>query len=252
MTNPTSRWDPQRYATTGSFVPALTDAIVSSIALVPGERVLDVGCGDGVLTQRLRDAGADVVGVDASPELARQAAARGLDVRVTDAADMTFDAEFDVVFSNAALHWMLQPDPVARAMYAALRPGGRLVVEFGGFGNIAAIRSALRAVLMTRGITELPEDQYYPTPADYASVLDAAGFIDVRTELVPRPTLLADGMAAWLATFRGGFFDVLGLDDQERTDVIDTVVDVLRPALCTPVGQWWADYVRIRAWGRRP
>jgi trans-aconitate methyltransferase len=252
MTNPTSRWDPQAYATTGAFVPALAEAIVASAEVRPGERVLDVGCGDGTLTARLRDGGAEVVGVDASAELARQAAALGLDVRVLDAAEMTFDAEFDVVFSNAALHWMLEPDRVAAAMFRALRPGGRLAVEFGGFGNIAAVRTALRAALVASGYAEVPADQYYPTPAQYAEVLGAAGFADVRAELVPRPTLVGDGMAAWLTTFRGGLFDALGLDADQRAEVIAAATDLLRPALCTDDGRWWADYVRIRAWARRP
>ena len=97
-----------------------------------------------------------MVGIDASPELVEVARGRGLSVVLGDAAQMTFDAEFDAVFSNAALHWMLRPDAVAHAMWRALRPGGRLAVEFGGFGNIAAIRTALRAVLERHGYRDLP------------------------------------------------------------------------------------------------
>ena len=250
--NPTSRWESDRYTTTGAFVPALADAILTSLDPQPGERILDVGCGDGTLTARLAAAGADVVGIDASPALVEVARARGLDVRLGDAAAMTFDGEFDAVFSNAALHWILDYDAVAAAMFRALRPGGRLAVEFGGFGNIAAIRTALRAVLLARGVTHLPEDQFYPTAEQYSDVLARAGLTDVRVEIVPRPTPLADGMVAWLYTFRGGLFDALGLDEAKRAEVVADVAALLAPALQDPQGGWWADYVRIRAWARRP
>ncbi len=250
--NPSSCWEPARYATAGAFVPALADAIVTSLDPQSGERILDVGCGDGTLTARLAATGADVVGIDASPVLVEVARARGLDVLLGDAAAMTFDGEFDAVFSNAALHWILDYDAVASAMFRALRPGGRLAVEFGGFCNIAAIRTALRAVLLAHGVTHLPEDQFYPTVEQYMAVLTSAGFADVRAEIVPRPTKLSDGLVAWLYTFRGGLFDAIGLDETQRAQVVVEVEELLAPALQDPRGGWWADYVRIRAWARRP
>lgn len=247
MVNPSSRWRADDYTTSGAFVPALAGQIVATLDARPGERILDVGCGDGLLTDQIRAGGAEVVGIDASPDLVGRARARGLNVVLGDAGDMTFDAEFDAVFSNAALHWMLEPARVADRMYAALRPGGRLAVEFGGFGNIAAIRTALNAALEGR----TSNDQYYPDAAQYARVLSDAGFEDVETVLVPRPTRLEHGIVAWLHTFRGGLMDRLELFGAEREKVFTEVAALLEPALLDSKGTWWADYVRIRATARK-
>ena len=213
----------------------------------PGERILDVGCGDGALTNRIVQSGAQVLGVDTSTELLEVARGRVLEVRWADAAELDFAAEFDAVFSNAALHWVLVPAAAATGMFRALRPGGRLAVEFGGFGNIAAIMTALRAVLGSHGYRKLPPDQYYPTAGEYSSVLAAAGFVEIRAELVARPTPLADGMDAWLRTFRQGLLDALGLVPAEQVEVRREVVELLEPSLRDEAGNWIADYVRIRA-----
>ena len=266
MANPTSRWNASDYASCGAFVPALGAPILESLSPSRGERILDVGCGDGVLTSQIAASGASVTGVDNSPELLAAARDRGVDARWADAAELDFDAEFDAVFSNAALHWVLDYRAAAAVMFRALRPGGRLAVEFGGFGNIAAIRTAILAVLRQRGLVAderdssgppgatpvMPADQFYPTAEQYLQVLRDAGFDDVRAELVPRPTPLPAGLLAWLATFRGGLMDVLGIRGELRREVFDQVSELLEPALRTSEGMWWADYVRIRAWGRRP
>lgn len=249
--NPTSAWRAELYTSVGAFVPALGDAILGALAPQPDERILDVGCGDGALTLRIAEAGARVVGIDADPTLVAAARQRGLDIVFGDAAEMSFESEFDAVFSNAALHWMLRVDDVAQAMYCALRPGGRLAVEFGGFGNIAAIRTALKAVLSSHGY-EPPADQFYPTAEQYAEVLTAAGFVDIETVIVPRPTPLTAGLAVWLETFRGGLFDHLGIFNAHRAEIIESVVDLLNPALQDSTGLWWADYVRIRVFATKP
>jgi len=256
MVNPTSTWSAANYGTIGSFVPGLAGDVLQMLDAQAGERILDVGCGNGVLTEQIAATGAEVVGVDASAELVEQARARGVDVRLLDAADMSFTREFDAVFSNAALHWMLDPDRVARRMFAALRPGGRFVAEFGGFGNIAAIRTALAAVLRRRGLLDRseggPADQYYPTVAQYTKVLESAGFTEMTGELVPRPTKLDHGMVAWLTTFRSGLLDALNVQGQARRLVFAETADLLAPSLLDTDGVWWADYVRIRVSACRP
>jgi SAM-dependent methyltransferase len=240
-------FDPAQYAKHAVFVPALGQAVLELLAPVPGERILDLGCGDGVLTAKLVEAGAEVVGTDADPAMVEASRTKGLDARVMDGQRLTFDADFDAVFSNAALHWMPDTAAVFAGVHRALKPGGRFVAECGGFGNIAAIRAALRGVLKARGYP-VPDrdDQVYMTETEARRALQAAGFRVASCAIIPRQTPLASGMAAWLTTFRSGLLDALGVTDADREAVITDTVELLRPILCDADGNWMADYVRLR------
>ncbi|HJO38980.1 MAG: methyltransferase domain-containing protein [Vicinamibacterales bacterium] len=105
------RWDPDEYGRTARFVSDLGADVLALLAPAAGERILDLGCGDGVLSAKIDGLGVEVVAVDSSPEQVAAAHALGLDARVADAANLRFDAEFDAVFSNAALHWVTAVDP---------------------------------------------------------------------------------------------------------------------------------------------
>lgn len=241
----TQTWDPQQYQTTAAFVPALGAPVLSLLDPQPGERILDLGCGDGVLTAELVAAGAEVVGVDRSPEMVAAAVARGLDARVIDATALTFAEEFDAVFSNAALHWVPDADAVLAGVARSLRPGGRFVAELGGHGNVAALGTALSAVLGRRGIdTSAVSPWYFPTVEAYAERLAAAGFAVDRISLIPRPTPLPGDLADWFATFGRVFLEALPAD--ERAGASAEAVELLRPWLCDDHGRWTADYVRLR------
>ena len=159
--NETSRWDAADYGKNAAFVPALGAPVVELLAPKPGERILDLGAGDGALTVKLVEAGATVVAADASPEMIAAARERGLDAHVVDGQKLAFGPEFDAVFSNAALHWMLDPAAVAAGVFAALKPGGRFVGEMGGHGNIATLRAALHAELAARGYPSGSDPQWY-------------------------------------------------------------------------------------------
>lgn len=239
-------WDAGRYARDAAFVPELASTIVEWLAPRPGERILDLGCGDGALTLKLMAAGAEVVGIDAAPDMVRAARARGIDARAIDARQLPFAAEFDAVFSNAALHWIRDGlDDVLAGVARALRSGGRFVGEMGGFGNIAAIVTALLAVLDRYGIDGralLP--WHFPTPEAWRQRLERHGFRVHRLELVPRPTLLTSGMRAWLELFAQPFF--LALPAEARRPAEDAVLQLLAPSLCDEAGRWCADYVRLR------
>lgn len=237
-------WSAERYAETAHFVPALGAAVLDLLAPAAGERILDLGCGDGVLTEKIA-AGATVVGVDAAPDMVAVARARGLDARVVAGQDLAFSHEFDAVFSNAALHWMRPPEAVLAGVYRALKPGGRFVGEMGGQNNTAAIMVAIRAVMARRGIDAgRLSPWWFPSADAYRAKLEAAGFTVDDIRIVPRPTPLPAGLEAWLDTFAEDFFGALPLSD--RGGARDEIVDLLRPVLMDETGIWIADYVRLR------
>jgi len=237
------RWSAELYAEHGAFVPKLGEPVLELLAPQPGERILDLGCGNGTLTARIAELGAHVVGLDASPELVAAARAKGLDARLGDARALAFEGEFDAVFSNAALHWMNDPDAVLEGVGRALVPGGRFAGEFGGHGNVASICTALLAILgEDRAPARLP--WYFPTADEYARRLRAHGFTVASIVSIPRPTPLPTGMRPWLDTFAGPFLG--GLTDSECSAVLDRAVTLLAPSLRDASGNWTADYVRLR------
>lgn len=203
-------WNPKDYGQNARFVTNLGSGVVDLLAPRPGERILDLGCGDGVLTKKLADLGCVVVGVDSSPEFLKAAQALGIDARLMDGQALTFDNEFDAVFSNAALHWMKQPEKVIDGVWRALKPGGRFVAEMGGKGNIAQIETATRLALQKRGLLEKVTDpNYYPSPEEYRALLEKRGFRVSYLNHFSRPTPLPTDMKTWLRTFRKSYLEAL-------------------------------------------
>ena len=242
----TQTWNPTAYAENAAFVPNLGAGVLDWLAPQPGERILDLGCVDGQLTAKIAASGAEVVGVDASPAMVEAALARGLDARICNAESLPFSAEFDAVFSNAALHWVQNQDAMIAGVKRSLKPGGRFVAEMGGHGNIAAIRVALIAVLGRHDCAGLEDGvNYYPTPESYTRRLQRHGFQVRQMALIPRPTPLPEsGMTGWLRTFRRGVLD--GLPEALRETVVEETAALLAPALRDEEGHWTGDYVRLR------
>jgi trans-aconitate methyltransferase len=241
----TSQWDAADYARVGGFVPALGQAALELLDPQPGEAILDVGCGDGVLTQQILERGASVVGIDNSLSMVGAARARGLDARLMDAAQLKFGEAFDAVFSNATLHWVLDKERAARAIWFALKPGGRFAGEMGGEGNLALLRQALDNELVARGFGPPTfAANWYPSVEEFVALYEAAGFRDIEARLIERPTALEHGVAAWVLTFRAGWLDRAGVPDAERPVIAD--------AVAARVGTNIADYVRLRFIMRKP
>ncbi len=244
MENPQS-WDPDRYARNARFVSDLGMPVVELLAPQPGERILDLGCGDGALTAKLVAMGCEVIGVDASEPQVRGARAMGLDARVMDGEHLTFDSEFAAVFSNAALHWMRHPDDVIAGVRRALRPRGRFVAEMGGHRCVEKIRTALVDALNRRGLDgAAAAPWYFPDVEEYSARLVRGGFVVKYVALIPRPTPLPGDISGWLETFAENFTSKLAPAD--RPAFIDEVREVLRPQLCDRNGKWTADYTRLR------
>jgi ubiquinone/menaquinone biosynthesis C-methylase UbiE len=238
-------WGAERYDRNARFVSDLGSAVLRWLDPQPGERILDLGCGDGALTERIAAAGADVLGADNSASLLEAARARGLNVTFVDGQALAFDREFDAVFSNAALHWMTRAGDVVKGVARALKPGGRFVAEFGGHGNIAAIVTALRANAIRHGKDPaLAAGWYYPTSEEYRTLLEANGFAVAEIGLYPRPTPLPTGMRGWLSTFREAYFEQWPASEREA--IVAEVEALLAPALRDRAGNWTADYVRLR------
>jgi len=239
------RWSAKGYAANARFVADLGSPVLDLLAPGAGERILDLGCGDGALTERIAATGAIVTGYDASPELVAAAHARGLDAVEGDGHDLPYQDAFDAVFSNAALHWMLRPAEVVAGVGRALVGGGRFVGEFGGFSNVAAITTALRAALCEAGVDGMAvRPWYFPTAGAYERLLERHGFEVVSIALIPRPTALPSGMSGWLDTFAAPFLS--HLPEARRPAAKAHALALLEPALCDDNGQWLADYVRLR------
>ncbi|HKW16350.1 MAG TPA: methyltransferase domain-containing protein [Terriglobales bacterium] len=244
-------WNSLRYAQNARFVSDLGAPVLELLNPQPGERILDLGCGDGALTSKIADSGARVVGVDGSPDMVSAALKNGIEARLLDAYQLNFEVEFDAVFSNAALHWMKRdPDAVIDGVHRALRPGGRFVAEMGGNGNVAAICVALFATLERYGEHDSDMNPwYFPSAIEYRKKLEEHGFAVQYLELIPRPTPLPTGMRAWLETFAIPF--TKAVPQQKREPFLDEVTERLRPVLCDADGQWTADYVRLRFLARK-
>jgi trans-aconitate methyltransferase len=243
--NKTTSWDPQAYARNARFVADLAQPLLELLAPQPGELIMDLGCGEGALTEKIAVRGASVLGTDASIAQARAAKDRGLSIVVVDGHHLCLKPVFGAVFTNAALHWMQQPEKVVHGVWGCLKLGGRFVGEFGGNGNVQTIRSALHQALRRRGLDPVPIDPwYYPSPKDFTNLLIKSGFTVSYIELIARPTKLPGELLDWLHIFAQPFTNAVEKD--HRQSFLDEVCRRSEPALRDGDGVWTVDYVRLR------
>lgn len=238
-------WDTEKYVTRASYVPELGSPVVYLLKPLPGERILDLGCGDGALTMKIAESGAVVCGVDLSESMISVARKRGLSADVSDGESLLFRNEFDAVFSNAALHWMKQYQAVISGVHKALKANGRFVGEFGGQGNVTTIIDAIQEVFNDHDtFGEFIDPWFFPSPKNYQAALEKGGFKVKFIKLIDRPTPLKTGIQDWLKIFADGITQEL--NEAQKRIFFEEMELLLKPKLYTEQDGWVADYVRLR------
>ena len=256
MNGTTAFGDASAYDKHCGYVWAHAAGLVELLAAQPGERIVDLGCGQGRLTAEIAAAGAVVTGLDRSESMIAEAAKSypGIEWRVGSATDFSVPEPVDAVFSNAVLHWVPEADAAAACIFAALKRGGRLVAEFGSATNVRGIVRGIEEALTAARMSErrARNPWYFPTTGEYAGVLERAGFRVTAAWHFDRPTHLGDGddgLRHWLEVFAAPFFD--GLPPGTVDHLIQDVENRLRPTHFRE-GAWHADYVRLRVMALRP
>ena len=240
----TTSWDPQAYAKNARFVADLAQPLLELLAPKNDEIIMDLGCGDGALTEKIARE-VTVVGTDASFAQARAAKDRGLSIVVVDGHHLCFKPQFDAVFTNAALHWMEQPGKVVEGVWQCLKTGGRFVGEFGAKGNVETVRSALHAALRRRAVDPLAVDPwYYPSAEDFSNLLVNSSFTVRYIEIIQRPTQLPGELLNWMEIFAQPFTNAV--EKVHRQSFLDEVSQRCETELRDEEGRWRIDYVRLR------
>jgi trans-aconitate methyltransferase len=224
------------------------DDVFELLKAKPQELILDLGCGNGALTNKIAESGANVVGIDSSPQMIEQAQHNYPEVefKTANGCDFTFNYQFDAVFSNAALHWMKPPEPVIDRVYTCLKSGGRFVFEMGGHNNIKTVLACIIQAAERVSLTHVDVVNYFPTLGTYSKLLENAGFRVDYAQTINRPTKLdgQDGFRNWIKMFRNGLLQQMTTSQHE--DFFNAAEEIARPYLFHD-DIWWADYVRLRA-----
>ena len=246
---PSSQWDPGLYESRHGFVWQFGKGLVELLAPRAGERVLDLGCGTGQLSAEIAAAGTEVVGIDSSAEMVATARKNypAMRFELADARAFTVERPFDAVFSNAVLHWVKPAGAAVERVAAALKPGGRFVAEFGGYGNVRHLGEAIRGGMEDVGNRAFDElfPWYFPTIGEYAGEMERRGFDVTFATLFDRFTPLEGdaGLRDWVRMFGAAFLLVIPQERQER--FFQAVERRARGALYRD-GRWHADYRRLR------
>lgn len=244
------KWNAELYDQKHAFVYQYGESVLELLDVQPGERILDLGCGTGYLTQQINDLGADVVGIDYSPEMIRKAKETYPEVSfsVANASSFGFTEPFDAIFSNAALHWVKDHDAMMKCAYHNLKPGGRFVAEMGGKGNVQQLIAATKQVLLKYGYNQQAETTIwrFPSLGEYTSELESHGFRVTLATHFDRPTALQDGdesVSKWIAMFGEQYFE--GVPSEQKQQMLKEITELLRPDYYKD-GTWYSDYKRLR------
>ena len=244
------KWNPELYKSKHAFVFDYGASLIKLLNPQKEEKILDLGCGTGELTYQISQICPNVIGIDKSAEMINKATAefKGIQFEVADAANFRFDNKFNAIFSNATLHWVQEYQAAVQCMFDNLVIGGRIVIEFGGKGNVESIVNLLREKLAARGYKEAAQMNpwYFPSIGEYCTELERVGFRVTFATHFDRPTKLADnknGIIDWVKMFGKVFFTNVKETDIE--DISKEVQEELRTQLFKE-NNWFADYKRIR------
>ena len=251
-----TKWNASLYNDKHDFVFKYGEDLVDMLAPKAGERILDLGCGTGYLTNIIAASGAEVVGIDNSLEMIEKASQEypKIEFRIMSATEFHFDESFDAIFSNAVLHWVLDKEKAIDCMYRNLKRSGRLVFEMGGKGNVEKIVTALNSALIKYGYSENTQFlvNYFPSIGEYTGLLEKRGFKVNYAAHFNRETELKDvknGIKDWIRMFRSPLLK--GIDDAAVNKILDEVPQSLKPSLFKN-GKWFADYKRLRVEAIKP
>lgn len=245
-----TNWNVNLYNNKHGFVHQYGEQLIEVLCPKPGELILDLGCGSGQLSSKIAEKGAKVIGLDSSEAMIKSAERLypEIEFHQRDAADFKFHKPFDAVFSNAALHWVKNQESAAACIFNSLKKKGRLVVEFGGKGNVETIISALRKALLKHGYIENSKLKrwYFPSISEYTQLLENKGFEVVFAHLYDRPTVLESqdsGIKDWILMFGEHFFK--DVSDGDKQVILNEVQGDVKDT-CFKEDKWYADYRRIR------
>jgi len=252
---PKNEWDIQLYNEKHGFVYKYGEDLIKLLHPEEGKLILDLGCGTGELTNEIYKSGAKVIGIDASEKMINAAKEKysEIDFYVKEAANFQFKEPFDAIFSNAVLHWVLESEKAVVCMHKNLRENGKLILEFGGKGNVKIILDAVDKILIENGYPEKAKikNWYFPSISEYTTLLERNGFEVELAQLFERPTELSDeknGIKEWLLMFGSTIFEGINFEGKER--ILDKVQEEVRDK-CFINGKWFADYKRIRILARK-
>ncbi|MEM6839659.1 MAG: class I SAM-dependent methyltransferase [Cyanobacteria bacterium P01_C01_bin.120] len=238
-------WNAAQYQDHASFVAELGSPVLRLLNPQPGECILDVGCGDGALTEKIAKIAKEVIGIDSSESMVAGAQQRGLNAVLMSGDAITYENQFDAVFTNAALHWIPSYDSVIKGVRRALKIGGRFVGEFGGMGNISTLVKAMSEVVGRHPeMGSFINPWYFPSDVEYRDCLEGHGFMVNYIELIPRPTPLETGVQEWLKIFANHV--ISGMPPHLEKQFLLETEGLVRPVLFSEGNGWQADYVRIR------
>ncbi len=214
------------------------------------ERILDLGCGSGQLIFKINELAKETIGIDKSVEMISDAKSKfpNIQFQVGDTTNFKFDKKFDSIFSNATLHWVKDYKSAITCMYKNLNLNGKIVVEFGGKGNVQTIIKQLGKSLQNRNYIKQSKLDlwYFPSIGEYATALELAGLRVIFAEHYDRPTELADensGIKDWISMFAENFF--IGVAQNHIEEIKNEVQENVKEK-CLINGKWFADYKRIR------